>query len=48
MTEATARMSLKPETLELIKERKPDGMDYDLYVRILMGVEDAPEPSAPS
>jgi len=38
--EATATLPLKPETKELVKERKPDGWTYDYWVRRQMGVED--------
>jgi len=34
------RPPLQPETYELLKERKPDGVTFDHYVRQLMGVEE--------
>jgi hypothetical protein len=37
--ESTAEIYCKPETKQLIKERKRDGETYDLYLRRIMGVE---------
>jgi hypothetical protein len=37
--EATETIPLKPETKQLIKERKKDGKTFDLWVRERMGVE---------
>ena len=37
--EATETIPLKPETKQLIQERKKDGKTYDLWVRERMGVE---------
>lgn len=36
MSRATDRLPVKPETRELIKEQKPDGVTYDYYIRRLM------------
>lgn len=36
---ATAEICLRPETKQLVKERKPDGVTYDHYVRQLLEVD---------
>lgn len=41
--QATERVPVKPDTKELLDERKPDGWTYDDYLRRLMGVEPLPE-----
>lgn len=33
------RPPLKPETYNLLKEQKPDGVTFDHYIRQLMDVE---------
>lgn len=38
--EVTDQIPVKPDTKELVKERKADGVTYDHYLRTLMGVED--------
>jgi hypothetical protein len=37
--EATETIPLKPETKQLIRERKKDGKTYDLWMREKMGLE---------
>lgn len=38
--EATKTIPLKPETKELLRERKKDGETFDLWVRRQLGVEE--------
>jgi len=37
--EATETIPIKPETKQLIQERKKDGKTYDLWMREQIGVE---------
>lgn len=37
--QVTDQIPIKPETKDVIRERKPDGVTYDHYVRQLMGLE---------
>jgi len=37
--QATETIPLKPETKDLINERKKDGKTYDLWIREVMGVD---------
>lgn len=37
--QATERVPIRPETKQLLDERKPDGVTYDRYLRRLMGVD---------
>lgn len=37
--EVTEQIPIRPETKQLIQERKPDDVSYDYYIRRLMGVE---------
>lgn len=37
---ATGRLPVKPKTKQLIDERKPEGMTYDLWLRqVALGVD---------
>ena len=36
--EATETIPLKPETKELIRERKPDGWTYDYWLQRQLGI----------
>jgi hypothetical protein len=31
--ETTERVALRPETKSLLENKKPDGVDYDFYIR---------------
>ena len=39
MATADKRIPVTEETKELVDDRKPDGMTYDLWLRRLMGEE---------
>lgn len=42
---ATAELCVTPETKELAKERKPDGMTWDLWIRQeALGITETPAP----
>jgi hypothetical protein len=36
---ATKTLPVRPETKQLVDERKPEGVTYDHWVRQLLGVE---------
>lgn len=38
--QATETIPLKPETKQLLKERKKEGKTFDLWVREQLGVDD--------
>jgi hypothetical protein len=37
---ATKEICIRPETKELAKERKPEGVTWDRWLRRMMGVEE--------